>query len=321
MRAPPTEVPRFPRGIAFCYHPRVRPSLLAALLLGSAACGSRARTSDSDFTPIPASDLGAVAARVGQVPIYGKQILAEAKRSGKPPREALDALITVQLLAERARRDGWRPPGATDADVKSTLVQRLLERDLDPDLRVDAVPDSVIRPLYERAKDSFVHPRLVDAGILAIYTGALMKPEPKAARARAAHELAAYLKQHPPKSLADFIAVAHDPVWSARAVVYRRFLQSEDQPLSAKVGAEIVKLGAPGETTPLLSDEDGFFVARYIGERPPQNISFEQARDRLRAGYLERWQRQRFEAFTTKLWRAHKVEAFFDRIPTNEQGP
>jgi hypothetical protein len=58
-----------------------------------------------------------------------------------------------------------------------------------------------------------------------------------------------------------------------------------------------------------------------VGERPPENIAFEMARDRLRAAYLEHWQRQQFEEFTGKLLQEHKVEAYFDRIPTNEAGP
>jgi hypothetical protein len=301
--------------------PSVRFGPLALLSVGFAACGSRTPSADSDFVPLPVSDLGPVVARIGDVPLYGIQVLAEAKRSGKTPREALSDLVVFHLLAERARRADWRPVGSSDPNVKSALVQRLLERDLEPRLRVEAVPDSVIRPLYEQAKSSFVHPRLVEIGVLAIYTGERMKPEPREKRARAAKDLAAYLEAHPPKTLAEFESIARDPAWSSRAVVYRRFLQSPDQPLSAKVGVEIVKLRSLGEMTPLLSDSDGFFVARYLGEQPPENITFEMARDRLRAGYLERWQRHQFETFTGKLMQGHKIEAFFERIPRNETGP
>lgn len=300
--------------------PPVRFGPLVVLLVGLAACGPRTRVAESDFVPLPVSDLGAVVARVGNVPVYGNQVLAEARRSGKTPRDVLADIVVSHLLAERARYEGWRPPGPSDPEVKSVLVQRFLERDLDPRLRAESVPDRLLRPLYERSKASFVHPRLVEIGVLTIYTGVLMKPEPRQRRASTAAELASYLKEHPPSTLADFEAVARDPAWSSRAVVYRRFLQSPDQPLSAKVGGEIVKLRSPGEMTPLLTDQDGFFVARYVGERPPANITFEMARDRLRAGYLEHWQRQQFEELTGKLMREHKVEAYFDRIPTNEPG-
>lgn len=301
--------------------PPVRFGPLVVLLVGLAACGPRTRVAESDFVPLPVSDLGAVVARVGNVPVYGNQVLAEARRSGKTPREALADLVSSHLLAERARGEGWRPLGPSDPEITSVLVQRFLERDLEPSLRAESVPDSVLRPLYEQAKASFVHPRLVEIGLLAIYTGPLMKPAPREERARTAAELASYLKAHPPGTLDEFKSVARDPAWSSRAVVYRRFLQSSDQPLPAKVGGEIVKLRSPGEMTPLLTDEHGFFFARYVGERSAENIAFEMARDRLRAAYLDRWQRQQFDAFTGKLMQEHKVEAYFDRIPANETGP
>ena len=140
----------------------------------------------------------------------------------------------------------------------------------------------------------------------------------QSAQAEREQPLAARMR---PRTLDEFQAVARDPSWSSRAVVYRRFLQSPDRPLSPEVGAEIVKLHQPGEMTGMLSSEDGYFVARYVSERAPANITFAMARDKLRAGYLERWQRQQFEELTGKLIREHKVEGFFDRIPLNERRP
>ena len=260
-------------------------------------------------------------AHVGQVPIYATQVQAEAKRTAKPPREALDDLIAFHLLAERARWAGRHPATSSDEEVRSVLVQRLLEQELEPRLRPEAVPDSALLPLYERAKDSFVHPRLIEIGVLAVYTGAAMKDAPRQERALAARELAAYLKNHPAKSLEQFSAVAKDPAWSARKVVYGRFLQGLDKPLSQVVGEEVAKQHTPGETTGLLSDEDGFYIARYIGDQPPANVSFAEARPKLLAAYLDRYQRKEFVEFADRLVRSHKAVVNYDRLPQNEQGP
>ena len=295
--------------------------LLLCFLVGISACASPAQVADEEWTPVPSSDLGGVVARVGQVPIYASQVLAEARRAGKPPRVALADLVAFHLLAEHARRDGWRPVASSEPDVESALVQRLLERELEPRLRAAAVPDQVLRSLYDRAKVSFVHPRLVEVGVLTIDTGALMKGEGLEQRRRAANDLAAFLKNHPARSLDDFIAVARDPAWSSRHVVYDHFLQYPDRPLSPKVGEEIAKLRSLGETTGLLSDDEGVYIARYIGERPVENITFEQTREKLLAGFLERWQQQQFLEFTGQLVQAHKVAAYYDRLPRNEQGP
>ena len=234
---------------------------------------------------------------------------------------ALDSLIASSLLAERARQAGWRPAPSFDAEVESALVQRLLERELEPTLRPEAMPDSVLRPLYERAKAAFVHPRLVEVGMLAIYTGARMPREPQEQRAQSARALASWLKSHPPATLDDFAAIARDPTWSSRYVIYDRFLQSPDAPLSRKVGEEMVKLRAAGEITGLLSDDDGFYIARYIGEKPPENVAFEQARVKLRDAYLDTWRQQRFTEFTARFWQEHRIDVHFERLSLNEQGP
>lgn len=294
---------------------------LALLLLALPSCSSPKRVAETDWVPVPSPDLGPIVARVGQVPLYAKQVLAVAKQTGETEREALDDLVALYLLAERARQAGQSPAGSTDTEVESALVQRLLERELEPRLRPEDVPDSVLRPLYDRALDGFVHPRLVEAGILAVYTGALMKDERLQQRAQTAKELAAFVHEHPARSLDEFSAVASDPAWSVRGVVFGRFIQGPDRPLSRAIGAEVVKLRSVGETTPLLSDEDGYFIARYIDERPPENVTFEQARGKLVAAIYDRWRQQEFLAFTSKLMQAHQVLVNFDRLPTDEQGP
>lgn len=318
-----TPVAKRPVRFQFCYHRRVRRALplFFSSFLMVMGCGPRGQVADPDWVPVPAADLGAVVARVGDVPIHAAQVLAEAKREGTSPRQALAALVDRQLLAEQARRDGWRPASASDPDVRTVLVQRILERDIEPKLRAEAIPDSVLRPIYDRARDTFVHPRLVDIGVLAIYTGPRMKDEPRRERARTARELDDHLRAHPPRSLAEFTAVASSPEWSSRSVVYSRFLQSPDRPLPPQVAREIVKLRTVGETSALLSDDNGFYIARYIDERPPENVTFEQTRDKLAAAYLKRWQVQEFLELTNRLVQARKVEAFFDRLPRNEQGP
>ena len=271
--------------------------------------------------PVASADLGVVVARVGQVPIFARQIEAEAKRSGKTAASALADLIAANLLAEQARERGFTLPSTADHDVQSALVQRLLEKELEPTMRPEAIPDADLRPLYEKARDAFVHSRLVEIGFLAVYTGAPMRKEDREPREQTGRELATYLKNHPAETLDEFLAVASDPAWASRNVVFKRVFQSTNMPLSEAVGAEVSKLHAPGDTTPLVVDEDGSFIARYISERPAENISFEQAREKLQAGFYDHWRRQHFLDFTSKLARLHRVETHPDRLPRDEQGP
>jgi hypothetical protein len=297
---------------------RCRTPLLVALLLAN--CSSPRQIAEHEWTPSPSADLGDVVARVGQVPIFAKQIEAEARRSGNSARVALEQLIDSNLLAEYAHLRGYTLSNVSDRDVRSALVQRLLEKELDPSLRREAVPDKDLRPLYERGRDGFVHSRLVEIGLLAVYTGARMQKEDREPREQTAREVALYLKRHPAKTLDEFAAVARDPIWAGRSVVFKRFFQSSDQPLSKTVGTEVAKLHALGDTTPLVLDEDGAFIARYINERPAENITFEQVRGKLLAGSYEQWRQKKFLDFTNNLASLHRMETYADRLPRDGQG-
>ena len=301
---------------------RCRTPLLIACTLAS--CSSPRQIVEQlaakEWTPAPSPDLGALVARVGQVPIFAKQVEAQSKRTGLPVRAALDELVASYLLAETARSRGHSIAGSSDPDVESALVQRLLEKELEPNLRPESIPDSDLRPVYERMRDTFVHPRLVEIGVLAVYTGAPMAKESRESREQTAKELAQFLKSHPAKTLDDFVALAREPSWAGRHVVFKRMFQGKDNPLSEAVGDEVRKLHAPGDTTPLVVDVDGGFIARYISERPPENITFEQVRAKLATGFYEHWRRQQFLDFTTKLVGHHRVETHLDRLPRDEQG-
>jgi hypothetical protein len=297
---------------------RRRTPLLVTLAFAN--CSSPRQIAETEWTPAPSPDLGVVVARVGQVPIFAKQVEAQAVEMGIPVRSALEALIDSNLLAEAARKRKYPIAGSSDPDVRSALVQRLLEKELEPNLRLESIPDSDLLPLYNRVRGTFVHPRLVEIAVLAVYTGAAMPKQFREQREQTAKELAQFLKSHPAKTLDDFSALARDPKWSSRHVTFRHMLQGTDKPLSRAVGAEVSKLHAPGDTTPLVVDIDGGFIARYIGDRPPENIGFEQVRGKLAAGFFERWRRQRFLEYTSKLARLHHVEMYPDRLPSNEQG-
>lgn len=299
----------------------VRYCTLLLVVFSLAPCSSPRQTAEHDWLPLPSADLGAVVARVGQVPIFARQIEAEAKRSGKHARDALADLMANNLLAEYARQGGLTPASDSDQDVQSALVQRLLEKELDPTLRPEAIPDNDLRPIYERARDAFVHSRLVEIGFLAVYTGATMEKEDRQPREQTGRELALYLKSHPAKTLAEFSALAKDPAWANRHIVFNRLFQGTDKPLPKAIGAEVGKLRTPGDTTPLVVDEDGSFIARYISERQAENVSFEQARGKLQTGIYEHWRRQHFLDFTNKLEQSHRVEMHPDRLPRDEQRP
>jgi hypothetical protein len=278
------------------------------LVLGSVGCARWGQPPEAPWVPEPAPDLGSVVARVGSVPIYAREVAAEMARSTSTPRDALDELISLHLLAEKAHRANPFRPDWVNQELRSALAERLIERDILPQIQRDSVPDQLLRAIYQSAIDTYMHPRLVDAGFLIAYTGR-MKPGPRAERAEAARALAAHVASLPIRGPEDFEAIAQDPAWQARKISYRRLIQGPDRPFSPKVGAEVVKLKAPGDTTPLIDDVDGFFLATYAGEKPPTNVSFAEVREELRQRYYDRWRAQRLDELTRKLAEGHRVES------------
>jgi len=278
------------------------------LVLSFVGCTRRGRPRETPWVPEPAPDLGSIVARVGTVPIYARELEAQTARSKSMPREALSELIALHLLAERAHHDNPFWPDWFDPELRSALAQRLIEREIWPQVQEDSVPDQELRAIYQRAIDAFVHPRLVEAGFLIVYTGAPMKPGPRAERETIAKALAVTVASRIIHGPEDFEAIANNPAWSSRHVTFRRTFQGPDQPFSSEVGAEVLKLKAPGDVTPLIQDPDGFFLATYAGEKPPANQSFAEVRAELRQRYYERWRVQRIEQLTRAMAQGHRVE-------------
>jgi hypothetical protein len=247
---------------------------------------------------------------VGGVPIFAAEVAGQAARTGQTPRQALDALIELHLLAERVR--GQWPP--QDHDPRSRvvereiLVQRLLERDFEATSRPEDMPDSAVRVIYDSAIENFVHPRLVEVAVLALTPGRRALPAVRAEAKKTMTDLKALVDLRKERTPEDLQAAIAGGDWKKKKVQYFRFLQAADKPYSAKFGAEVARLRTPGETIGVLEDQYGFYIARYVGERPPQNQTFEQVKKGLREGFYPRWRQARFLEFTQQLAASHEVQ-------------
>jgi hypothetical protein len=294
----------------------VRLAVVLALLGGGLACARSAPgpAAAVAWSPEPAPDLGAVVARVGEVPIFAGEVRAQALRTGKPARAALDELVGFHLLAEKARALGIEPDAAAAVPAE-LLVQRLIERDFEAVTRPADLPEQDLRRSYERARDWFVHSRLVEIAILSVYTGALMKPEPRARARATAAELSQAISARPARTAEDFLEVARDPAWASRRVSVTRLWQSSDKPFGPRVGAAVLRLRAPGDTTALVEDESGYHIARYIAERPARDLPFEAARQEIRREAYPRWRQARFAELVARLSAQHRIELSPENLP------
>jgi hypothetical protein len=283
---------------------------LAVALL---ACGRAGAPAIDLNTRVAEHDLPV--ARVGGAEIGQAALLAQMRATGKSRQEALEDLVHFELLGLAASQ----AIPASDPDVRqardAALVQRMIERELEPHLGRGDIPDQVLREVYERARKVFVHPRLVEVAMLSVYTGPRMKPEPRARAETTARALEQQLRGRGPLTLQAFEALAAEPAWKDRKVQFSRDWQGLDEPFPVEVGRAVQALGRAGAVTPLVTASTGYHLALYLDERPAETVSFEDAREKLRDQIFDRWRAGRFLEFVQQLAGAHAIEAYPERLP------
>src|SRR5579872_3566366 len=223
--------------------------LACVLALGVAACGQTATPGGSASARATTDD--PALARVGDAEILRSQVAAAMRATGKDERSALDDLIHFELLARAAAATiAPADPNVREA-VEAMMVQRLVEKELEPHLGKGDIPDDVLQGIYEKARKVFVHPRLVNVAMLNVYTGARMKPEPRARASATAHALDALVRTSNHHTADELEALASAPAWRDRKVVFERVWQAIDDPFPVEVGREVQRLAHPGDVTPL----------------------------------------------------------------------
>jgi PPIC-type PPIASE domain len=265
-----------------------------------------------------------VVARVDGIPITVADIAAQmAANPGLEPRRALDERIAFEVLARAAAEEELPPPTSDErAALVAVEAQRLIEHDFEPKLARSAISDGDVRSLYERGKRRFVHGALVQIAVAHIFTGARMRPEPRARAEQNARLLQAALAARPPHTAAELEAVAREPIWVERNVGVTTVWQEVDanEPFPTVVGRALASL-RPGALTTLLGDETGYYVVLCLAQAPPENRSLADVAPGLRAEMFEPWRRHRFMELTANLTTAHDIEVFPDALNAASAAP
>ena len=234
------------------------------------------------------------------------------RRSQRPPRQVLGDMIAFEVLAAEAARQGTSL-GAEERDVLRRLeVQRYLTEVVEPQLAPSRITDKEVRALYDQGRGQYVHPRLVRIALLAVFTGARMKPEARARQEATARALASEVSSRATDKSAElFASLGSDRAWIARQVSSAQVWQAADgdYPYPLAFGAAVARLHHPGDTTPLVCDETGCYLGRYIEERAAENVSFEAVEAQLRNQMAGPWQKRRFVELVGELAQRHDIRA------------
>lgn len=251
-----------------------------------------------------AQGLGECVARLAGTPIFSKQLQADSYVHAYALDKALSHFIDDEVLADLARRKGVTPPPSPQLD--KTLAQRWMDLVAEPLLKKSEIPREQLQAIYTSRLDQYRHPRQAEIDVLAIYTGARMKPEARQKRRGYARELEEALRKADPQE--SFESIAKRPEWGGKHVTWARLFQGPDSPLPPAVGKIVLQFSKTGQTSALIEDENGYFIAKYLGERPAINIPFERVAEDLAKEIFEDWRRSRFAELTSRLLKQHAIE-------------
>ena len=268
-----------------------------ALTLLVCACGGKASLPSGPevnwtINPQPGDS---VVAQVAGMPIFSSQVATHARATGLAPRAALDDLIRQELLVREARRRGYDRDREVSLAQREEMVRTFVARDFgrrnaDPSV----IPDSDLRPVYERGIEYFKHER--QAKVWNVCT----TPE----QAKAIYEDA---HVHPPKDGDAFAQIAKAHGTDAQSLIVeensRGFYEQWRKPLFAAVK----KRGdlMPPAHLPELPFPCSDHVAWTEEFRPARNDSFEQARSEVAEKIWESWRKNEFGHWVGQIGRAH----------------
>ena len=269
-----------------------RPAWYALLLAacGGPGAGSRAQARSD------------AVAEVGEAAISASDVTAYAGRARIDPRAALDELITIEVLAQEARRRGIVPGPAEIDEQRRASVRALLRRDFEATHRKQDIPRARLVDAYERRRMFFVHPPI-----------------------RRVHNILA--PEKPPRPGSDAFERIRSLVVEAR----QRRLSPEallsraeatglhvDRDLSTYAGdprfvakwVDAVTRGpfSPGGLTePFGTDEFGWHVVVFLEQKPARNTALEEALPEIRERLFDEYRAAEFGPWLASQLERHQV--------------
>lgn len=244
-----------------------------------------------------------VVATVNGAPLYQSDVTRQAAATGADVRAALDELVALELLSQRAARQTFARGEEARAGLRQVLAQAYVQREIEPRLGLEAVPESLLRKAYERTRAGHVHPRLRRVALLQLFTPEKAGPQRRTQAAAWSKELEVWVARPENRTLQRWRALPQEPPWNERLLTAGVTWVPEGEAYSEALNRAIFQLPGWNAITPLVADPFGFHLAMYLGEREARNVSFEEAQPRLRSQLHEGWRQQRFLELTDELAR------------------
>lgn len=287
-------------------------ALLCAALLGCQHSAPAAPT--NQLPPLAPPPPEQVVATVGGQPISVAQVEAQARATHASPQEALEALIRGEILAQEAAARGLVSHSAVQKAQKQEMVRRYLKQTFETEVTAQrAVPEDIMLRSYERNKPRLVHPDVRLVQHLLIHGGDPAKEPQAVALMQELQRVAALTKTTEEFSqlITTYRPKAQAIGWSLEVQMGPTSRQGMTVEEFAKAAFELKKIG---EVSPVVKTSFGYHVLRYVSLTPAENVTYEQAKDKIRQGLWPEVQTRAFADLMEKLSKDHRSATYPERL-------
>lgn len=303
-------------------------AVLAALLASALIGASTGTTGAGEVGPQmpgwqlpPSSAADPIVARVGEVAIplslVERQLALEPP--GTAPREVLERLIDMEVLAQEAARLGLgRHPGVLDA-WKQAAVQRLLALDFEPITRPEDIPEDVLRESYQKNRGYFNNPDLVSIAHLLLQMKKDAGEEAWRERRSEAEQARARLLQAGPGDKEQFLAAAEAIQQEGKEIGIEDLGPvGKGSPYVQEFVDAAVRLKQDGELSEPVRTVYGWHILFRYGFKARRSVPYEQARPELVERTWADWRAFRFFEWSKQLAGRYAVEVL---VPAGSSEP
>ena len=292
-------------------------------LLSFLACVAMLACGGETQAPRPSGEIvtarhdedAAVVAEVNGVAITDAQVKVQAEHMGTSPREALDELVALELLAQAAHERGFADDPAVRTAYKQAMVRALLENDFETTMgRPEHVPGSYVDRAWDNrtVKIMFNHAQFNEVAYVRIAAAKDDPPDEVARKKQAAAELRRRLVAARPADHLEFQQQARaigDELGVQVLVSGEKLLSVAPEGTHVEEFAEAAhRLKKRGDISHVVKTAWGFDILFFQDFLPAESHTKEEAAPKIRERLFETVQRAEFQKYAGELGKGRSIE-------------
>jgi hypothetical protein len=285
------------------------------LFFALCACRSGPETQAGRFAaPLvaeaPATD--EVVATVDGRPIRASQVALQARAAGTSAKQALDDLVDAELLVSEARRRRVDQSQDVEDAARTATVRRLLQTVFEAEVTPRAIPQLLVKRLYDDNKSLLDHDVKIDVWHILVPTDKKMPPAEQAAARTAAEELARRARSV--RDADAFVALAPTVKAPMPAKAERVVTEKNGWTVHEFSYPAFEQLHQPGDTTSVIETGFGYHVMFLNRFQPAEHVPFSEAEATLRGKLFPEFQRREFVHFAERIAGSHEIVVHPERL-------